>query len=83
VPELEGVYAELARLEAESEARRNELRAIAAQLPAALSRRALLRSMATDLRTAPNKPEIAWRLVRKLVRAPRAAVRRLIRGRAA
>lgn len=63
-------------LEAESNARREELKRIAAQLPAAMSRRQVLRSLASDLRHAPRKGEIVRRGLLKLARAPRAAWRR-------
>ena len=64
-------------LEAESRARRAELQAIAAELPAVVSRRALARSVASDLWHAPNKGEIAGRGLRKLLRAPGAVWRRM------
>ena len=67
-------------LEAESSARRAELQAIAAQLPAVVSRRALARSVTSDLWHSPNKGAIASRGVRKLMRAPRAVWRRLTGG---
>ena len=68
-------------LEAESNARREELRRIAAQLPAAISRRSMLRSLVGDLRRAPNKGDIAKRALAKLGRAPGAAVKRIRRQR--
>jgi hypothetical protein len=72
----------LDQLHAESVARRAELKSIAEQLPATLSRRALIRSALADLRHAPNKAAIASRGLRKLARAPRSIVRRLmLRGR--
>lgn len=60
----------LDRLDAESNARRAELREIAGQLPATMSRRALISTLVADLRDAPNKGAIARRAVGKLVRAP-------------
>ena len=68
----------LDQLHAESVARRAELRAIAEQLPATLSRRALLKSMLVDVRHAPRKGAIVKRAVRKMARAPRAAARRIV-----
>jgi hypothetical protein len=59
---------ELQRL---SEERRRDLREIAAELPAGLSRRAILRSMADDLLRAPDKADIVVRAWRKAARAPR------------
>ncbi len=75
-PNTADLLAELDRLEAESNARREELRAIAAQLPATISRRALLRSVAADLRHSPNKQAIARRATGKLLRAPLHAAKR-------
>ncbi len=72
----------LDQLQRESEARRAELRAIAEQLPASVSRTATLRSLASDLRHAPDKSMIVRRAFGKLARAPRGAWRRLrLRGR--
>jgi hypothetical protein len=71
------LLAELDRLEAESNARRDELKAIAAQLPATVSRRALLRSVASDLKHSPNKGAIARRGLAKIWRAPLHAAKRL------
>lgn len=68
----------LDQLHAESVARRAELREIAEQLPATLSRRALLKSMLVDVRHAPRKGAIVKRAVRKMARAPRAAARRIV-----
>jgi ribosomal protein S12 len=67
----------LTGLEAASDQRRAELRAVLDQLPAAVSRRALVVSAAKDLRHAPNKSSIVCRALRKLGRAPGSAVRRL------
>ncbi len=79
-----GVEALLDELQQESERRRTELREIALQLPAAVSRRAILRSAAGYFWRVPNKREIgswAWSTVRRgmrrLGRAPRRAVRML------
>jgi hypothetical protein len=74
---LAALEAELDELQRESEARRTELRALAAELPAVMSRRALLRATVGDLRAAPDKRGILARGVRKLGRAPRALWRRL------
>ncbi len=76
-PDLQRVLERLSELEAQSDARRRELRALAEQVPAAISRRALLRAAVADLRDAPNKGEIASRGARKLGRAPIAAARRV------
>jgi len=63
-------------LQRESQARRAELRAIAAELPEATSRRALVRSMVHSVAAAPNKPAVVKRIVVKLLRAPADLVRR-------
>ncbi len=61
----------LDELQRESEQRRQELREIAAELPAALSRRQLLRAIVVDIRQAPARGSIASRAVTKAARAPR------------
>lgn len=71
------VLRRLDELEAESNARRDELRAIAAQLPATISRRALLRTVVDDIRRSPNKGEIVRRAVSRIGRAPLHAAKRL------
>jgi hypothetical protein len=71
------VLGQLALIEAESNARREELRRIAAELPAAISRRALVRSMVVDLRHSPNKGAIARRSLSKLLHAPLHAAKRV------
>ncbi len=68
----------LAELEAASDARRRELRAVLDDLPAALSRRALVRAAAADLRRAPGKTDVVWRGVKK---AGRSVARGVGRGR--
>ena len=69
----------LRALEVESDRRTDELKSLAAEVPAAMSRRSLLASAGADLRNAPNKGEIVVRAWRKLLRLPRALVRRLTR----
>jgi hypothetical protein len=66
----------LDELQRESEQRRAELRALAAQLPEATSRRALVRSMASSVVHAPDKPQVAKRVFLKVVRTPVDLVRR-------
>ena len=73
------VEARLAELEAASDARRAELRAVLDDLPHAISRRTLVVEAARDLRRAPNKADIAKRAVIKLGRAP-GAIGRRVRG---
>ena len=66
----------LAELEAASDARRAELRSVLDDLPAALSRRALVRAAATDLRHAPGKADVARRAAKRVVRSVSGSVRR-------
>jgi hypothetical protein len=74
------VEAQLDELQRQSEARYQELQAIAAQLPAALSRRAVLRTMAVDFRYAPGKADVFRRALLKLARVPREAYTRIRAG---
>ena len=74
--DLAEVEARLVALEAASDHRRAELRAQLDDLPAALSRRALLSAAVTDLRAAPDKGAIIVRGFRKIGRIPGAVWRR-------
>ncbi len=65
----------LAELEAASDARRAELRSVVDALPAALSRRALVRAAAVDLRHAPGKTDVLRRAVKKIGRIVASTVR--------
>ena len=76
-PSDDDVLAQLALIEAESNARRDELRRIAAELPATVSRRALVRAMVNDVRTSPNKGAIVRRSISKLLHAPLHAAKRV------
>ena len=76
-PSDHDVLAQLALIEAESNARREELRRIAAELPATLSRRALVRSMVVDFGNSPNKGAIVRRSISKVLRAPLHAAKRV------
>lgn len=67
----------LDELEAQSRARRSELRDLIATLPAATSRRAYLREMVTGLASAPDKPTVVRRTVTKILRTPADLVRRV------
>lgn len=71
------VLVQLALIEAESNARREELRRIAAELPATVSRRALLRAIVDDFRASPNKGAIVRRSISKLLHAPLHAAKRV------
>ena len=79
------VEEQLDALQRASEERRAELREMAAQLPEVLSRRAILRRIAGDVRHAPAKGDIAMRALRKAGRmirhAGRSAVRLVVRPR--
>jgi hypothetical protein len=66
-------------LQRESQARQDELKAIAALLPATVSRKATLKAAVHDLRRAPNKGMIVTRGFRKLLRIPSGTARRLRR----
>ena len=70
------IEARLDELEAESKARRDELKALAAALPEATSRRMYLTAMAKGIATAPDKPTIVRRVVMKVLRTPTDLVRR-------
>lgn len=72
------VEALLDQLQRESLDRRAELRAIAAQLPEATSRRALIASMFASIAAAPDKPTVAKRVILKVLRTPADLVRRLL-----
>ena len=76
-PSDDDVLAQLALIEAESNARREELRRIAAELPATVSRRALVRAMVDDFRASPHKGAIVRRSISKLLHAPLHAAKRV------
>lgn len=69
------VEARLDALERESQERRAELRRLAADLPAATSRRAYLSAMVRGVADAPDKPTVAKRVLLKIVRTPADLVR--------
>ena len=75
--DVAAVHARLDELQRESEERRAELRALAAELPAATSRRALIRSMAAGVVRAPDKPMVAKRVGLKMLRTPIELLRRI------
>jgi hypothetical protein len=76
VPDTD-ILGQLALIEAESNARREELRRISAELPATVSRRALVRALVTDLRASPNKGAILRRGTSKILHAPLHAAKRV------
>lgn len=73
--------ASIATLRDEALQRRTEVRALAEALPTAMSRHALVMGMLRDVRHHPDKAGVARRAVRKLGRAPRKALRLLLRRR--
>jgi hypothetical protein len=70
---------EIDTLRIEALERRAEVRRLAEAFPIAMSRHALIRSMLRDVRHHPDKPGVLGRAIRKLCRAPRKAVRILLR----
>jgi hypothetical protein len=71
------ILRQLDELEAESNARREDLKEIAAQLPATISRRALVKAVVDDFRYSPQKKAIAKRGLYKITRWPLNAAKRL------
>jgi hypothetical protein len=76
---VELAEAAIDELRREAVGRRSEVRRLAEELPLAMSRHALVRSMLRDVRHHPDKRGVAGRAVRKLGRAPRKAVRLALR----
>ena len=72
VPEhpTDAVMEQIDELRAASREREAVLRDIAAQLPAAVSRRAVLTAMVKDLRSVPDRGSVAKRVVAKILRTP-------------
>lgn len=64
------VLARLDRLEELSRRRSDELRQIAAELPAVVGRRAMIRSLVGDTLANPHKAEIVRRVGLRLSRVP-------------
>ena len=75
--DLDDVEARLDALQEASQERRAELRAIAAELPHATSRRAYLSAMVRGIAGAPDKPTVAKRVLLKAVRTPIDLIRSL------
>jgi hypothetical protein len=65
----------LDELQRESELRRQELRELAAQLPAGVSRRAILRAVVADLAGAARNGTVVRRALGKAARTPAEAYR--------
>lgn len=72
---MDDIEARLDQLQCESQERRAELRALAADLPQATSRRAVLAAMARGVVEAPDKPLVVKRVALKILRAPADLVR--------
>lgn len=70
---VERAEREIAQLRDEALARRDEIRALTDDIPAAMSRRVLLAGMARDLRHHPDKARVSWLGVRKIDRTLRQA----------
>lgn len=70
------IEAQLDDLQRESEARRRELRDIAAALPQATSRRLLVTQMTRELVRAPDRVSVAKRAALKVARTPTDVYRR-------
>jgi hypothetical protein len=64
-------------LEAQSRARQAELRELAAALPAAMSRRMLVKQMLHSVRDAPDRGTVVKRTANKIVRTPAELLRRV------
>ena len=68
--------AAIAELRAEALARRQEVRALVADLPVAMSRKTLLRQVASDVVHHPDKKGVVVRVVNKIRRKLRPSNRR-------
>ena len=68
--------AAIAELRAEALARRQEVRALVADLPVAMSRKTLLRQVASDVVHHPDKKGVVVRIVNKIRRKLRPTNRR-------
>jgi len=68
--------AAIAELRVEALARRQEVRALVADLPVAMSRKTLLRQVATDVVHHPDKKGVVVRIVNKIRRKLRPTNRR-------
>jgi len=77
---VEAVRAEIDQLRHESLQRRDEVRALVADLPTVVSRRRVLRQMVSEGVQHPDKAGVFVRAMRKLGRAPRKAFRLITRS---
>ena len=69
--------AKLDELQRASDARREELKALAAAMPEATSRRLLVKQMISEIVHAPDRTSVAKRAILKVLRAPTDLVRRV------
>jgi len=69
--------AQLDELQRASEARREELKALAAAMPEATSRRRLVKQMVSEIVHAPDRTSVAKRAILKVLRTPTDLVRRV------
>jgi hypothetical protein len=76
---VEAAEAAIATLRTEALQRRADVRALTEALPKAMSRRTVARALVRDAGSHPDKTGVATRAVRKLGRAPRKAVRIVLR----
>lgn len=72
-------HEEISQLREQALQRRREVRDLVESLPVAMSRRALLLGMLHDARGHPDKKGVVLRAARKLGRAPRKAIRIVVR----
>jgi hypothetical protein len=77
---IDTAQAEIAQLRDESLHRRDEVRALVADLPTVVSRRQVVYTMLQDGVRHPDKAGVVKRAVRKLGRAPRKALRKINRS---
>ena len=73
---VEAAEAAIGELRAEALARRHEVRALVADLPVAMSRKTLLRQVASDVVHHPDKKGVVVRVVNKVRRKLRPTNRR-------
>ncbi len=69
--------AKLDELQRASDARREELKALAAAMPEATSRRLLVKQMISEIVHAPDRSSVAKRAILKVLRTPTDLVRRV------
>jgi uncharacterized small protein (DUF1192 family) len=77
---IDVVRTEIDQLRAESLQRRDEVRALVADLPAVVSRKAVVRQLLRDGAQHPDKAGVLGRALRKLGRGPRKAFRLITRS---